>query len=170
MILNQILPYLAELGGNPVILMVQQSYHHLLLRPWWGNPPESPGHCAGMKGHMGPQQAPWPWAALSLNLDTNGGPVDLSTYKAIRFYTKGDGKTHTVALNKASVTDYGDFQASFVSPSEWTQVTINFSDFSQPNWGKQLDKKFNDVMKLTFAPGVTDPDFDFKIDDVEFIK
>ena len=107
---------------------------------------------------------------LTENLDAGGKPVDLSAYKAIRFYTKGDGKSHSVALNKASVTDYCDYSASFVSPADWTQVTIPFANFAQPNWGKQVEKKFNDVVKLSFAPGTPDSDFDFKIDDVEFLK
>jgi len=135
-----------------------------------GGSPRSPGHCAGMKGHMAPMQAPWPWAVLSLGLDPNGKAMDLSAYQAIRFYTKGDGKSHSVALNKASVTDYCDFQSGFTSPADWTQLTLPFSGFTQANWGKQLEKKFNDVLKLTFTPGTADPDFDFKIDDVEFIK
>ncbi len=135
-----------------------------------GGSPKSPGHCAGLKGRMAPLQAPWPWAALSLGLDANSKPVDLSAYKAIRFYTQGDGKNHAVALNKASVADYCDFTAAFVSPKVWTQVTIPLTDFAQANWGKPLEKKFNDVLKLTFSPGAADPDFDFKIDDVEFIK
>ncbi len=138
--------------------------------PLPGGSPKTPGHCAGMKGHMGPMQAPWPWAILSENLDAGGKPVDLSAYRAIRFYTKGDGKTHSVALNKAAITDYADYQAGFVSPPDWTQVTIAFADFAQPNWGKQVEKKFNDVVKLSFSPNTPDADFDFKIDDVEFLK
>lgn len=135
-----------------------------------GGSPKSPSHCAGLKGHMAPMQGPnWPWASLSMGFDAGGKPVDLSAYKAIRFYTKGDGQSHSVALNKAAVTDYCDFTASFVSPSDWTQVTIPFTDFAQANWGKQVEKKFNDVLKLTFSPGAG-ADFDFKIDDVEFVK
>jgi peptidoglycan/xylan/chitin deacetylase (PgdA/CDA1 family) len=135
-----------------------------------GGSPASPGHSAGMKGHMGPMQAPWPWATLSENLDAGGKPVDLSAYKAIRFYTQGDGKAHAVALNKASVTDYCDFQATYPSPKDWTKTTINFTDLAQPTWGKQLEKKFNDVLKLTFTPNTPDGDFDFKVDDIEFLK
>jgi peptidoglycan/xylan/chitin deacetylase (PgdA/CDA1 family) len=138
--------------------------------PLPGGSPASPGHCAGLKGHMGPQQAPYPWAVLSLGLDATGKPIDLTGYKAIRFYTKGDGKTHAVALNKASISDYCDFQAGFVSPAGWTQVTIPFTDLAQASWGKQMEKKFNDVTKLTFSPSTSDPDFDFKIDDVELVK
>lgn len=135
-----------------------------------GGSPKSPGHCAGMKGHFGPMQAPWPWALLSLTLDAGNKPVDLSAYSSIRFYTQGDGKGHTVALNKVAVTDYADYQSVFTSPSAWTQVTIPFADFAQPTWGKQVDKNFKDVTKLSFSPNTPDGDFDFKIDDVEFLK
>ncbi|HVZ81123.1 MAG TPA: CIA30 family protein [bacterium] len=135
-----------------------------------GGSPTSSGHCAGMKGHMGPMQAPWPWALLSLSLDPAGKPMDLSAYSAVRFFTQGDGKAHSLSLNKASVTDYCDFQGNFTSPAAWTRVTLKFQDLTQPNWGKQLEKTFNDVTKLTFTPGSADPDFDFKVDDVEFVK
>ena len=134
-----------------------------------GGSPQSPGHCAGMKGHFAPMQAPWPWALLSLAL-SGSGPMDLSGYKAVRFYTKGDGKSHAVALDKASVTDYCDYTANFISPADWKQVTLPFSDFAQATWGKQVEKKFNDVTKLSFSPGTPDADFDFKVDDVEFVK
>ena len=138
--------------------------------PLPGGSPKSPGHCAGMKGHIGPAQAPWPWALLALALDASGKPIDLTAYKALRFYTRGDGKSHTVALTKAAVTDYCDYQANFVSPADWTQVTLPFDGFHQASWGKQLEKKFNDVTKITYTPGVADSDFDFKIDDVELLK
>jgi peptidoglycan/xylan/chitin deacetylase (PgdA/CDA1 family) len=135
-----------------------------------GGSPKSKGHCAGMKGILGPFQAPWPWALLSLGLKGDGSPVDLSAYKAIRFYTKGDGKSHVLSLEKASVTDYCGFGAEFTSPKDWTQVTIPFSSFSQASWGKQLEKKFNDVTKISFSPGTGNPEFDFKIDDIELLK
>lgn len=135
-----------------------------------GGSPASPGHCVGMKGHFGPMQAPWPWALLVLTLNSDNKPVDLSAYSSIRFYAKGDGKAHTVSLNKASVTDYADYQATFVSPADWTQVTISFKDFAQPTWGKQVDKNFKDVTKLSFSPNTPDGDFDFKVDDVELLK
>jgi len=73
-------------------------------------------------------------------------------------------------LNKAAVTDYCDYQADFTSPSDWTLVTIPFSDFKQAKWGKVVEKIFNDVTKISFSPGAGDPDFDFKIDDVELLK
>ena len=132
--------------------------------------PASPGYCAGLKGHLGPNEEPWTWANLSLNLAGNETPVDLTTYKALRFYTKGDGKSHVVSLIKASVKDYADFQDPFTSPAKWTQVTLPMAEFAQPNWGTQLERKFDDVKSISFTPGLHDADYDFKIDDLEFLK
>ena len=135
-----------------------------------GGSPKSPGFCAGLKGHLGPNEEPWTWANLSLNLGANQTSVNLTDFKALRFYTQGDGKSHVVSLIKASVKDYADFQAPFTSPSKWTQVTLLFAEFAQPNWGTQLDRKFDDVKSISFTPGLHDADYDFKIDDLEFLK
>jgi Complex I intermediate-associated protein 30 (CIA30) len=135
-----------------------------------GGSPLSPGFCAGMKGHLGPNEEPWTWASLTLSLEKDGTPADLTPYRALRFYVKGDGKEHVVQLQKESVKDYADFQAVFVSPFAWTQVTLPFDQFSQPDWGARLERKFDDVKALSFQPGLHDADFDFRIDDVEWIK
>lgn len=135
-----------------------------------GGSPKSPGFCAGMKGHLGPNEAPWPWATLTLGMGDNGASTDLTAYKAVRFYTMGDGKTHTISLQKLAVKDYADFKAEFTAPKGWTQVSIPFDKFSQPDWGAKVEKKFEDVKALSFAPGLNDADYDFKIDDVEFLK
>jgi hypothetical protein len=135
-----------------------------------GGSPKSPGYCAGMKGHLGPNEEPWAWASLTLSLGNNGMPTDLTAYKALRFYTMGDGKEHVVSLQKTSVKDYADFQARFITPNKWTRVTIPFEKFAQPDWGAKLDRKFDDVKGISFAPGLNDADYDFKIDDLEFLK
>lgn len=135
-----------------------------------GGSPKSPGYCAGMKGHLGPNEEPWAWATLSLALGNNGEPMDLTTYKAIRFYTFGDGKDHLIRLQKISVKDFADFEAHFTAPKKWTQVTIPFDQFAQPDWGKKLERKFDDVKNVAFAPGLNDADYDFKIDDLELLK
>ncbi len=135
-----------------------------------GGSPKSPGYCAGMKGHLGPNEEPWAWATLTLAMGNNGEPMDLSAYKAIRFYTMGDGKDHLIRFQKTSVKDFADFEAHFVSPKKWTQITISFEKFAQPDWGSKLERKFDDVKNIAFAPGLNDADYDFKIDDLELLK
>lgn len=135
-----------------------------------GGAPKSPGYCAGMKGHLGPNEEPWAWANLSITLGQNEAPTDLTAYKAIRFYTIGDGKSHVISLKKAIVKDYADYEANFTAPKKWTQVTILFSQFAQPNWGAQVPKVFDDVKQIAFTPGLHDADYDFKIDDLELLK
>jgi hypothetical protein len=135
-----------------------------------GGSPLSHGYCAGMKGHLGPNEEPWAWATLTLSLGNNGMPMDLTAYKAIRFYTMGDGKEHLIRLQKISVKDFADFEARFVSPKKWTQIIIPFEKFTQPDWGARLEKKFDDVKNIAFVPGLNDADYDFKVDDLELLK
>jgi hypothetical protein len=134
-----------------------------------GGSPQSKGFCAGIKGHMGTAVAPWPWASLSLGFGNDAG-VDLTAYQAVRFNTKGDGKTYGVSLARAAVTDYAGFGASFIAPKEWAPVTILFGEFKQPEWGKKLDKIFPDVKSIGFSPSANGEDYDLMIDDVEFLK
>jgi hypothetical protein len=135
-----------------------------------GGSPQSPGYCAGMKGHLGPNEEPWAWATLTLSMGNNGSPMDLTPYKAIRFYTLGDGKDHLIRLQKTSVKDFADFEAHFVSPPKWTQITISLEKFAQPDWGARVERKFDDVKNIAFAPGLNDADYDFKVDDLELLK
>lgn len=134
-----------------------------------GGSPTSKGFCAGIKGHMGTAVAPWPWASLSLGFGNDAG-ADLTAYQAVRFNAKGDGKTYNVSLARAAVTDYAGFGAGFTAPKDWTQVTVLFEEFKQPDWGKKLERTFPDVKSISFSPGSNDEDYNLQIDDVEFLK
>ncbi len=134
-----------------------------------GGSSQSQGFCAGIKGHLGKAVAPWPWASLNLGLGQEAG-VDLNAYQAVRFNAKGDGKTYSVSLARAAVTDYAGFSASFTASKDWAPVTILFEEFKQPDWGKKLPRAFPDVKSLGFSPTVNNEDYDLMIDDVEFLK
>ena len=81
--------------------------------PEAGGSPLSPGHSGRIHGHLGPNRAPYSWAQLSLKLAPDGAPMDLSGYKSLRFWVKGDGKRHVVKLI-AVVADFD--QPRFSSP------------------------------------------------------
>jgi hypothetical protein len=134
-----------------------------------GSPKSSKGH-GRFSGHIGKNQKPWPWAALDLAFGDDG-PKDLSGYKSLRFYAKGDGKKHRVRLGRTAVEDYCDFEYTFVAPKEWTRITAPLGEFTQPKWGKQIPRGFKDVNKIGFlalAPG-DDEDFDLRFTDVELV-
>jgi len=130
----------------------------------------SPAHCAHIWGHYGKNQAPWPYAQLSLALDASNGPFSLVPFKAIRFMAKGDGKVYKVVIQKASVTDYGDYEFTFTAPQTWTLVDVPFPSFTQPTWAKTVAPGFTDATVLKFCPTVNESDFDLSVDDVAFVK
>ncbi len=132
--------------------------------------PLSPGHCAHIWGHYGKNQAPWPYAQLSLSLDASNGPFALTSFKAIRFYAKGDGKVYKVVIQKSSVTDYGDYEFTFTASKDWTLVEVPLKSFTQPSWAKQVPPGFADATVLKFCPTVNEADFDLSVDDVAFEK
>lgn len=131
-----------------------------------GGAPDGTGYCGRIHGTLGLNQAPWAWAALSLDLSDG----DLSGYKAIEFWTKGDGNTHNLRLESKAVTDYAYFSASFVAPKKWTKVTIPLTDFKQPDWGAKVQENFSDVLKLAFYPTTFGSTYDFSVDNIVMIK
>src|SRR5208282_2761307 len=113
---------------------------------------------------------PWPYAQLSLALDASNGPFALTPFQAVRFYAKGDGKVYKVVIQKAAVTDYGDYEFTFTAPAAWTLVEVPFKSFAQPGWAKTVAPGFVDATVLKFCPSVNDADFDLSVDDVAFVK
>lgn len=121
-------------------------------------------------GHVGRNMDPWPFALVELSINQNG-PNDLSAFKAIRFYAKGDGKTYRVSLGRKAAKDHCHFQYSFTTNKDWTVFVCPLDEFAQPEWGVQIEKGFKDVISVRFeAPsGGDDEDFDLHFDDVEFL-
>ena len=135
-----------------------------------GGSPLSPGFCAGMKGHFGPSEAPWTWAYLQANLNSQGSTVDLNGYKELWFAAKGDGKYYITTLRRAVVQDYCDFQADFIAPEQWTLVKIPLNRFNQPTWGTSYPRTFPDVKNMAFSPELHEADYDLRVDDIVFVK
>jgi hypothetical protein len=121
--------------------------------------------CGRIYGVLGAGESPWPWAGLSINV-----PNDLSAYRALQFWARGDGKTHSVRLEKKSVTDHAHFVATFVAGPKWAKVTIPISEFKQAEWGVQVDRAMNDVEMLIFYPTAYSAKFDFAVDSVTLLK
>lgn len=132
--------------------------------------PLSSGYCAGIKGHLGPSEAPWTWSYLSVNLNAQGQVVNLNIYKELWFAVKGDGKYYIATLRRDAVKDYCDFQADFLAPGQWTLVKIPLKQFAQPSWGTQLPHDLSDVKNLAFSPETHEADYDLRVDDIVLVK
>ena len=117
----------------------------------------------GYEGHYGKNQAPWPYATMDTVLNPDRAPVDLSHFKGLGFFAKGDGKTYNVVLHQAVVKDYGYYRANFKAGPDWTWVELNWKDFAQPGWAQPVAHRFVDVDQLQFGPSGTLSDEDFRL-------
>ena len=89
--------------------------------------------CATLTGTVGLNG----WAGLAITLNVNDLPTDVSTYSALTFFAKGDGKTYRLTLETDAVRQLGstDFhQLVFTTSSEWKQVVIPFAAVKQLGW------------------------------------
>jgi hypothetical protein len=87
--------------------------------------------CAQMSGAVGVRG----WAGMSRTLDQPGQPfVNVSRYRALTFFAKGDGKSYRVSIITDSIkrlnsTDFHQFV--FTPPPEGRQFVIPLTAFSQ---------------------------------------
>ena len=134
-----------------------------------GNPQGAKGH-GHFSGHVGKNKAPWPWAVVDLGFGDDA-PKDLSAYKSLRFWAKGDGKKHRVRIGRVAIEDYCDYEQVFVAPKEWTRVMLPLAEFAQPKWGKQVERGYKDVNKVGFVAlnSGDDEDFQLRFAEIEFV-
>jgi chitinase len=140
--------------------------------PTAGGAPGSEKIAAHISGHLGRSVAPWPYAELTGTLNASGSAGDLSDFKAIEFWTKGDGQFYSLVLARSAVQDYGNYRMDFKSGPQWTKVILNFADFKQPTWARPVPYKLSDVLFLAFEPNAdfSDEDFDLWLDDIILLK
>ncbi|HET9932273.1 MAG TPA: CIA30 family protein, partial [Polyangiaceae bacterium] len=131
-----------------------------------GGATASPGHAAHISGTLGANKAPWSWVQLQVHFNANQAPEDLSGYKTLRFFVKGNGGRYAVAFAKASVTDHDHFRYEFTAPSAWTEVSVPLAELRQAGWGKRVAARFDDVVRIYFSPVEFDKPFDVVIDQV----
>lgn len=86
-------------------------------------------------------------------------PVDLSRFKQIVFWAKGEGRNYRLMLY-AERFGYIPLQKSFLSGPEWKQYVFPLAEFSQFD-GKGL-------MGVLFTGGPDEGDFTLLIDNIEF--
>jgi hypothetical protein len=121
-----------------------------------------------LKGRLGKNVAPWPWATLSINVEPNAKPTDLSAVRAIRFYAKGNGEQVNLMVARKSITDYGHPRRAFTIPvGKWRQITIPIEQLVQPDWAVKVPAGWNDVVAIQWSPA--NGEFDFWVDNVELV-
>ncbi len=132
--------------------------------------PPSPDHSAHLWGTLGSNRAPWSWVQLQVILNPSQAPMDLTAYKSVRFWVKGDGGRYGVAFVKDAVKDYDEFHYEFTAPSEWTEIEVPLAELRQFGWGKAVPQVFDDVKRIHFYPAQYDKPFDLWVDHVTLAK
>ena len=155
-----------EFDRNP--LGTEANPHPFVLTP--GGAPKSPGSCAHIWGKLGADREPWTWVQMQIMLNPSKQPTNLTAYKSLRFFVKGDGGRYGVTFVKAAVSDYDDYHYEFTAPSEWTEIDVPFSQFRQHGWGKAVPHVFDDVTRIQFYPAQHDQAFDVSVDHVVLTK
>jgi chitinase len=136
-----------------------------------GGCPDSPKAAAHFWGHLGPGRPPGPKALLKCQLMRDGSAVDLSGFKAIEFWAKGDGAFYHLTVGQAAVEDGAYYGADFTAGDRWKKIVIPFSRLTQAS-GKAVAMDWRDVQFLSFGPvnATGDIDFDLTIDQVALVK
>ncbi|GEM_PF-42322 len=113
---------------------------------------------------------PFAGAALSLSRDPQS-TVDVSAYRGIQFYVRGDGKTYRMLVHIAAVKDYDAFFASFTAGNEWRLVRIPFSELRQQGFGRRVEWNARQVKSIAFfTSGAPHEAFELYLDDIAFYK
>ncbi|KPJ64437.1 MAG: hypothetical protein AMJ45_05740 [Syntrophobacter sp. DG_60] len=78
----------------------------------------------------------WGYIGMGTDLKHSGAPLDLSRFKGIQFYVKGDDKMYRFMIHSQATKDFDDFGYNFRAPESWTKIKILFKDMTQQGWGE----------------------------------
>lgn len=81
---------------------------------------------------------PYGFITVATSLDEGGKPVDLSVYKGISFWAKGDGKPIRLSFHSPAVKDYNYYSYVFTPTTEWQRFDVPFDQLTQEDWKDKL--------------------------------
>jgi hypothetical protein len=121
---------------------------------------------------------PYGFIALATSLEESGKPVDLTAYKGISFWAKGDGKpVRLVFQSPDAVKDFNYYGYVFTPTAEWQRFDVPFDQLTQEDWKDKLVPvpqaealaKVNYIAWTTFPPGEPRETTQLELDDVQFL-
>lgn len=106
---------------------------------------------------------------MGRTLNPNGRPVDVSPYKAIRFWAKGDSTPIRLILESTGISDGDYYQTIFTPDSTWRQYIIPLSQFQQRGFGKAVAWTGTDARAVVWVNAeTTGRPLELAIDQVSF--
>ncbi len=131
-------------------------------------------YCAGFKGKV---TTKYQYGYIGMGTSLSETYIDISVYKGIRFYAKGDNKSYNVVISpdRSKVdTEYNDYRFTFLAPENWTLINIPFTSFSQDlGWGKKTElsdnlKYIRDIIWQTISQPLNS--VELYVDEIGFYK
>lgn len=106
---------------------------------------------------------------LGRTLNPNGRVVDVSRYRAVRFWARGNGSPMRLLIEMQSITDGDFYQVAFTPAAEWRQYVIPINEFSQRGFGVPQPFTGVDVKSLLWMNAdSTAGAFSLAIDQISF--
>jgi hypothetical protein len=120
---------------------------------------------------------PYGSIALATSLEEGGKPVDLSPYKGISFWAKGDGKPIRLVFQSPAVKDYNYYGYVFTPTAEWQRFDVSFDQLTQEDWKDKLVPvpqaealaQVTYIAWTTFPPGEPRESTQLELDDVQLM-
>jgi|BarGraIncu00222A_1022003.scaffolds.fasta_scaffold58577_1 hypothetical protein len=76
--------------------------------------------------------------------------TDISSFKGIKFWARGNGVNFVVQLESSIVKDYAYHGCEFFADNDWEEFVIPFDDFRQPVW-KSKPVNIKDILKSVYS-------------------
>lgn len=106
---------------------------------------------------------------LGRTLNPNGRPVDISPYRALRFWARGDNAPVRILLESAGIADGDHYQATFTPDATWRQYIIPLVQFHQRGFGQTVAWTGTDVKAVVWVNAEANGrPLDLAIDQVSF--
>jgi len=120
----------------------------------------------------------FPSSNIAIGTTLGKDSIDVSNYKGIEFWAKGDGKKFQLQLQTPLIKDFNFYNYVFTSQPEWRRYEVRFDQLKQEDWGKKTVvvpksdalKKIHSIVWRTYPVGQPRENVELVIDDVKFIK
>jgi len=97
-------------------------------------------------------------------------PVDISKYKGVQFWAKGDGKRYMLRVADEDVKDYNFHHYQFTTTADWQLVRIPFAELKQFDWGQRVGLTGHQVSSFLITnyspPGEDFGTFEIFVDEI----
>lgn len=121
---------------------------------------------------------PFSFIGLATSLNEESTSVDLSQYKGIVFWAKGDGKPYRLQLQSPIIKDFNYYGYVFTPTSEWKRYEVRFDQMTQEYIKdettqmplEQTLSQVDHISLITYPQGETREDAQLELDNVQFIQ